>query len=66
MGLRDRMQTMQQLSQSGMLNPGAKLAKQKIGTGKRLTPQERAKLRKERERELGARNARHGGTKSAR
>ena len=52
MGIRDRMRTMQELTQGGMLNPGGKLAKQKIGTGKRLTPQERAKLKKEREREL--------------
>ena len=52
MGMRDRMRTMQELTQGGMLNPGGKLAKQKVGTGKRLTPQERAKLRKEREREM--------------
>jgi signal recognition particle subunit SRP54 len=52
MGLRDRMRAMKELQQSGLLNPGAKLAKQKIGTGKRLTSQERAKLRKEREREI--------------
>jgi signal recognition particle subunit SRP54 len=52
MGIRDRMKTMQQLGSSGMLNPGAKLTKQKGDTGKRLTPQERAKLRKQREKEL--------------
>jgi signal recognition particle subunit SRP54 len=52
MGLRDRMRTVQQLSQGGLLNPGAKLSKVKKGTGKRLTPQERARLKKEREREL--------------
>ena len=52
MGMRERMRKMQELTQSGMLNPGAKLAKQKIGTGKRLTPKERAKLRKERERDV--------------
>ena len=34
-----------------ILNPGARLAKQKKGTGKRLTPQERARLKKERDRE---------------
>jgi signal recognition particle subunit SRP54 len=34
-----------------MLNPGAKLAKTKVGTGKRLTSQEKAKLKKLRERE---------------
>ena len=37
MPLMERMRTMQQLGSSGMLNPGAKLAKQKKGTGKRLT-----------------------------
>ncbi len=52
MGLRDRMKTMQQLGSSGMLDPGAKLAKAKVGTGKRLTPQEKARLRKVREKEL--------------
>jgi signal recognition particle subunit SRP54 len=52
MGMRDRMRTMQELTQSGMLNPGGKFARQKGSTGKRLTPQERVKLRKEREREL--------------
>ena len=51
MGMRDRMRMMQDLQQGGMLNPGAKLAKQKIGSGKRLTPKERAKLKKDRERE---------------
>jgi signal recognition particle subunit SRP54 len=52
MGMRDRMRTMQGLTQGGLLNPGGKLAKQKIGTGKRLTSQERAKLKQLREREL--------------
>ena len=52
MGIRDRMKTMQQLGSSGMLNPGAKLAKQKVGTGKRLTPQEKARQRKIREKEF--------------
>jgi len=51
-GMREKMRAVQELTQGGMLNPGAKLSKQKIGTGKRLTPAERAKLRKEREREL--------------
>ena len=52
MGMRDRMRTMQDLQKSGMLNPGGRLAKQKVGTGKRLTSAEKAKLRKDREREL--------------
>jgi signal recognition particle subunit SRP54 len=52
MGLRQRMKTMQQLGSSGVLNPGATLAKTKVGTGKRLTPQEKARQRKAREKEL--------------
>jgi len=51
MGIRDRLRTMKELTQSGLLNPGAKLMKKKAGTGKRLTPKERAKLKKLRERE---------------
>jgi signal recognition particle subunit SRP54 len=51
-GVRDRYRAVQELQQSGMLNPGGKLAKQKGGTGKRLTSAERAKLRKDREREI--------------
>ncbi len=59
MGIRDRMKAMQEITQGGMLNPGGKLAKQKGSTGKRLTSAERAKLKKEREREL--RRKRRGG-----
>ena len=47
---------MQEMTQGGMMDPGGKLAKQKGGTGKRLSPQERAKLRKEREREIRRKN----------
>jgi signal recognition particle subunit SRP54 len=52
MGVRERMKMMQELQKGGMLDPGGRLAKKKIGTGKRLTSAERAKLKKEREREL--------------
>ncbi len=51
MGMRDRMKTMQEMTQGGMLSPGGRIAKQKKGTGKRLTPQERAKLKKIRDRD---------------
>jgi signal recognition particle subunit SRP54 len=51
MGMRGRLQAAQQLSQTLMKNPSAMLAKQKKGTGKRLTPAERAKAKKMRERE---------------
>jgi signal recognition particle subunit SRP54 len=52
MGIRDKMKTMQQLGQGGMFSPGAKLSKMKVGTGKRLSSQEKAKLKKLREREM--------------
>ena len=52
MSMMDRFKTMHQLGSSGMLNPNAKIAKQAIGTGKRLTSEERAKLKKQREKEL--------------
>jgi signal recognition particle subunit SRP54 len=52
MGIRDRMRMTQELAKGGMLNPGGMLSKQKVGTGKRLTSTERAKMKKEREREL--------------
>jgi len=51
MGIRGRMQAAQQLSQTLLKNPNAMLAKQKKGTGKRLTSAEKARLRKERERD---------------
>lgn len=61
MGMRGRMQAVQELSQKAMANPGGKLAKQKQGTGKRLTSEERAKLKKQREKE--ARRRRRDGKK---
>ena len=51
-GMMDRMKAMQNLQQGGFMNPGAKLGKPKQGTGKRLTAEERRKLKKQREREL--------------
>jgi signal recognition particle subunit SRP54 len=35
-----------------MSDPSGTLSRKKVGTGKRLTPQERAKLKKDREKEL--------------
>jgi signal recognition particle subunit SRP54 len=52
LGMRDRMRKMQQLQQGGFLDPGSRLQKQKVGTGKRLTAEERRKLKKQREKEL--------------
>ncbi len=52
MGIRERMKTMREVAEGGMLDPRGQLAKQKKGTGKRLTPQERKKQKKLREKEL--------------
>jgi signal recognition particle subunit SRP54 len=51
LGMRERMQQVQRL-QSQMTNPSARLAKPKGDTGKRLTPDERRKQKKQREKEL--------------
>jgi len=50
MGIKDRFKMMQSL-QNGLSNPNAQLQKPKVGTGKRLSSQERAKLRKQREKD---------------
>jgi len=52
MGIMERMKTMHQLNSSGLLNPNARITKQPKGTGRRLTSEERAKLKKQREKEL--------------
>ena len=52
MGVRDRMKAMQELQSDMMQNPGGQLSRQKKGTGKRLSNKERAKLKKDRDREL--------------
>ena len=52
LGMRDRMKKMQQLQQGGFLDPGNRLGRAKVGTGKRLTPDEKRKLKKQREKEL--------------
>lgn len=51
-GAGNRMQMMQQIQQAGMLNPGARLQKPKGDTGRRLTSQEKAELKRRREKEL--------------
>ena len=52
MGMRDRMKAIGDLQRGGMMNPGASLAREKQGTGKRLTAEERKKLAKQREKEM--------------
>lgn len=50
-GAGDRMRMMQQLQNSGAMNdPTMKGMRVKKGTGKRISPKERAKLKKEREK----------------
>ncbi|MHB8901213.1 MAG: signal recognition particle protein, partial [Thermoguttaceae bacterium] len=52
LGIRDRMRAVQQLSQTAAANPMGRIGVKKQGTGKRLTPKERARLKKDREKEL--------------
>jgi len=51
-GMGGRMQAIQELQKSGMLNPGAKMNKPKGDTGRRLTSEERSDLKRKREKEL--------------
>lgn len=62
LGMGDRMKMVRQLQQGAMMDPGGQLARQKKGTGKRLSSAEKAKLRAERDRELRRRrrNGRQG------
>ena len=60
----DRLKSIQQMGKGGMLNPGAMLSKAKVGTGKRLTADDRNKLQKQREKEA-RRRKRDGKGKKA-
>ncbi len=51
LGMRERMKKVQELTSGGLLNPGSRLAKEKKGTGKRLTADERRQLKKQREKD---------------
>lgn len=52
-GMAGRMQAIQKLQQSGMMDPGGGgMMRTKKGTGKRLSPKEKAKLKKEKEKAL--------------
>ena len=51
-GVAGRMQAIRQLQQSGMMDPGnTQAGRMKKGTGKRLSPKERARLKKTRDKE---------------
>ena len=51
MSMLDKIRAMTGLGKAGAFNPGAKLVAPKVGTGKRLTPKEKEKARKDREKE---------------
>ena len=51
-GIRGRMEAMKQLQEGGLFNPGNRGPRVKKGTGKRLSPKEKAKLKKQREKEM--------------
>ena len=51
MSMMDKIRMMTGLGKAGAFNPGARLVAPKQGTGKRLSPKEREKLRKQREKE---------------
>lgn len=48
----DRMKMVNDMQKGGMLDPSGKIAKQKMGTGKRLSPKEKAKMKKLRDKEM--------------
>ncbi len=51
MSMMDKVKMMMGLGKAGAFNPGARLVAPKQGTGKRLSPKEREKLKKQREKE---------------
>jgi signal recognition particle subunit SRP54 len=51
MSMMDKLRALTGLGKAGAFNPGAKLVAPKGSTGKRLSPKEREKLRKQREKE---------------
>ena len=51
MSMMDKVRALTGLGRAAASNPGARLFAPKVGTGKRLSPKEREKLRKQREKE---------------
>lgn len=51
LGMRERLRKVQELARGGFLNPGSRLVKEKKGTGKRLSADERRRLREQRAKE---------------
>jgi signal recognition particle subunit SRP54 len=52
MSARERLQAVRQLQQQAVSNPQGMLTREKKGTGKRLTNEQKARLRKKREKEI--------------
>ena len=51
MTMMDKIRTLTGLGRAAAINPAAQIMPPKVGTGKRLSPKEREKLRKQREKE---------------
>ena len=51
MSMLDKLRTLTGLGQAAAFNPAARIVASKVGTGKRLSPKEKEKLRKQREKE---------------
>lgn len=52
LGLSERMQFVQRMQQGGALGPGGMIRREKVGTGKRLTAEERKRQQKQREKDM--------------
>ena len=59
-GMRERMKMVKEM-QATMTDPNGQLSRKKQGTGKRLSPKEKAKLKKQREKELRRRKREQRG-----
>ena len=59
-GMGDRMKMMRDLQKGGLMNPGSQLVKPKQSTGKRLTPDEKRKIKEAAREGCGARNEKDG------
>ena len=62
-GVKDRMKMVRELQSGAMSNPAGQLSRQKQSSGKRLSPQEKAKLKRQREKEMRKRRRDEKGGK---
>ena len=62
-GVKDRMKMVRELQSGAMSNPAGQLSRQKQSSGKRLSPQEKAKHKKQREKEMRKRRRDEKGGK---